>query len=157
MRFPKSRVLAQVAAVSLKTNKLAIGTELTILDIDQKEITRADGSSVLNDVALCESKSGNVRVPMRELLKMTREDDGKMFATEDGSDDVELPVKFKIVGSADRKNSRTGDTIYPIYAYKGVEDMLESGNIDWNKLVENGLKKDHGFDPVQDYTIAVIG
>jgi hypothetical protein len=151
MKYSKTRAVQQIAAAALKSRKLAVGTELVAVSVDER--TLEDGTP--NDVLLCESASGNIRVPMRELLKMKTAEGKNIFAIEEGSSEVDLPGKVKIVGAEDRKD-RNGKTIYPIFAYNLAASQLEAGSIDCEKLVAGGLKDNHGMDPVQNYTVAVL-
>jgi hypothetical protein len=151
MKYSRTRAIEQIAAAALKSRKIEIGTELTVSSVIEGEL--ANGQA--NEVLLCETTKGNIRVPVRELLKMKQADGSNVFSMEEGAAEVELPGKLKIVSSTDRTD-RDGDTVYPIYAYKKAEEQLEAGNIDWSALKDGGLKKDHGFDPVQNYVVAVL-
>ncbi|MDH5533919.1 MAG: hypothetical protein OEX81_05860 [Candidatus Pacebacteria bacterium] len=152
MNYSKKRAMAQIAAFSLKSKIVAPGTSLKLVDIQTGSFEQ-NGNEVANDVMLCETKDGNLRVPVREFLKMKNSDGTPVFKSEEGSDEVSFPNNFKIVSSKPRTD-RDGNAIYPTYAYKKVDDFFD-GAIDWNGLVDGGLKKDHGFDQVQDYTISI--
>ena len=150
MKYSKERANAQIAATSLKSSKLDAGTELTLVDIIEGSFEQ-NGKEVPNDVMLCETSNGNVRVPVREFMKMKT--DGKLYASEEGAKEIELPGKFKVVSSEPRED-RNGKAIYPIFAYNKAQEFLD-GAVDWNGLVDGGTKTDHGFDQVQNYTIAI--
>jgi len=153
MKYSKARALAQVAAASLKYAKLPIGEELSLVDVKADEIEDNNGNMIPNDTAIFAKKSGgNVKVSLRELFKMSTTDGGNLYSAEDDADEVEIPEKIAVRDSEDRTDSQDR-TVFPILAYKGAEEMLKSGDIDWNALVEAGVKEDHGFEPVQNYTV----
>ena len=151
MKYNKSRAMAQVAATSLKSNIVENGTELTLVEIVEGSFEQ-NGKEVPNDVMLCETKDGNVRVPVREFMKMKSE--GSLYGSEEGSKDIELPGKFTIV-DAEPRNDRDGNPIFPVFAYNKAQEFLDGEVADWSELVAGGTKANHGFDQVQNYTISV--
>jgi len=152
MKYSKERAIAQIAAASLKSAILPNGTELSLVSIVEQELDNGQP----NDILLCESKDGNIRVPVRELMKMKTEDGSSVYGSEEGATEVELPGKFKIV-SAEPRTDRDGDAVYPIFAYNKAQEQLDAGGIDWAELKAGGLKANNGgFDQVQNYTIATM-
>ena len=155
MKYSRKRAVAQITATSLKAAKLAIGTELTLEEVRMAELQGRGGEETPNDTLICNSRNGRVSIPVREFTKMKTTDDTPLWTGEDNSTNVELPEKFVIRSSEDRKD-RNGNVIFPIFAYKDADKQLAENNIDWNALVASGLKDNHGYDPVQNYTIEVM-
>lgn len=154
MKYSRKRVLAQVSATSLKSAKLPVGLELTIEAVRTGELKDAQGNDVPNDVLICNSAKGRIAIPMREYTRFRTADNSPMW-TGEGSTEVELHERFKIASSEDRK-TKDGQTIYPIFAYKAIDEQLKTNAVDWNALVESGLKDNHGYDAVQNYTTEVL-
>lgn len=152
MKYNRDRANAQIAATSLKSAIVEPGTELTLVSIIEGSFEQ-NGKEVPNDVMLCETPEGNVRVPVREFMKMKT--DGDLFQAEEGAKEIDLPGKFKIVSSEGRTD-RDGDAIYPVFAYNKAQEFLDGEVSDWAELKKAGLKANNGgFDQVQNYTIAI--
>lgn len=155
MKFPKERAYQAVVATSLKSKKLEVGTELTLLNIVQGSIKNGN-RDVVNDVLIMSDNTGKrLRVPMRELVKMRTPDNKELFSNIEGTEDVNIAERLKIVSSTDRKD-QSGAVIYPLQAYKLQDDFLNNKIQGWNNLVAGGLKDNHGFEPVQDYIVAAL-
>jgi len=149
-KYSRSRAVAQIAAASLKGAIVPTGTVLAVAEIVEGELDNGQP----NDVMLCSTESGNIRVPVREFLKMNA-GEGKHFVGEEGSDEVELAAKFKITGAEPRKD-RDGDPVFPIFAYNLGQAQLDAGEIDWAALKAGGLKAGNKLDQVQNYTIEIL-
>jgi len=150
MQIDKVRSMAQVAATGLKSAKLKVGTELTVIELVKNTLP---GTETPNDSLLCETAEGNKRVPLREMFKMVNEAGKRTWSSEEGSDKMEIPGKFKVVSSTDRIVQ--GETQFPIQAYNDGARQIEELDFDYAKLVKSGLRGDHGMEAVQDYVIAV--
>ena len=154
MKYPKDRAMAQVASANLKSKKLPQGTELTIVDFVEGKLT--SNENVPNDMFIATTSEGKrIRIPARELLKMTKEDGTSSFTSQAGEHEVVIPDKFKIVKSEDRKD-RNDNPVYPIGAYKLGADFLAGKIKGWDNLVAGGIKEGNELDVVQNYQIAVL-
>lgn len=154
MKYPKERAMAQVALANLKSKKLPVGTELTVVDFVEGKLT--SNEKVPNDMFIATTSEGKrVRIPARELLKMTTEGGGSSFTSEAGKSEVIIPDKFKIVKAEDRKD-RNDNPVYPIGAYKLGADFLAGKVKGWDNLVAGGIKEDNKLDVVQNYQIAIL-
>jgi len=154
MKYSKERAMEQIAATSLKSRKLAVNTELTITAVTTGHYKQND-KEVANDTLVCETADGIIKVPVREFMKMKNEVVGeKLYSSEEGSKDIEFAGKVKIVAAEDRLD-RNDNVIYPTFAYNRADDFF-NGVIQWDDLVASGLKAGSSFDPVQNYTVAVL-
>ena len=158
MKYSKERAMAQIAATSLKSKKLPVGTELTIDTITTDNFIQNKGQDneklVPNDTLVCTSKDGIIRVPVREFMKMKTAEGKALYSTEEGSKDAELAGSFKITASIDRVD-RNDNVIYPTFAYNRADDFF-AGKIQWDALVDGGVKGGQKFDAVQNYTVAEL-
>jgi hypothetical protein len=160
MKYNKKKAHEQINSVALKSKKLPVGTELTVLDIVPGTMKQKIGTGereVANDVASCITNEGKrIRVPMRELLRFQTADKKEIHSVAD-AENIEFPDRFKIVSSSDRRD-RKNEIIYPIQAYKLGQDFLEGKEAanTWDKVVAGGLRDGHNLDPVQDYAIAAL-
>jgi len=153
MKYSKERAMEQIAATSLKARKLDVNTELSISGLTKGSFEQ-NGKEVANDTLICETPNGIVKVPVREFMKMKGENGAKTYTSEAGSTDIEFPGKFKVVTAEDRLD-RNDNVIYPTFAYNRADDFF-AGTIDWDTLVGSGVKAGSNFDPVQNYTIAIL-
>ena len=154
--YSLKRAQEQIAAVNLKSEILIKGTTLQLEQLMEGTIEYGNGQEKPNDVLLCKNLSNNktVKVSVREFQKMELED-GAHFLSSPGDELISFPERIIIISSTDRKD-RKGNVIYPIMAYEKVAEFLaEGGKLTWDQLVEAGFKKDHGYAPVQTYTIKV--
>lgn len=152
--YNKARAMKQINSVGLKTAKLPVGTKLTVGETVEGSIKRANGQEILTDYLMCTTAKGVIRVPVSELLKMKTKDGSPVFKSEEGSTDIQFPGEFSIASSEDRKNARTGEIVYPLFAYKNAEAFRNGEISSWEDLVAGGLKEGE-FSPVQDYTIVL--
>jgi len=155
MKYSKKRASAQVAAPSIKYVGLNVGEKVTFNDIVTGELDGTNGQKVVNDVIMAKKADGTqCKVPVREFLKMGIQGQGTHYKSEDNNDDVNMPNGFTVVSKEDRK-SRDGKTVvYPAASYK-LADAFFKGEVDYNGLVEGGLKEDNTFAPIQNYTIEI--
>jgi hypothetical protein len=150
----RDRAVKQLAASNLKSVKLEKGEVLTLVDIEESDI-EINGKSRPNDIVVFSTSKGLKRTSLGEVLRFRLEDGSTLMNQEEG--DLEIPSQIKIHGSEDRVSSVTGEPIYPVMAYKAFEKQREAGNgIDWNALVESGVKADNKYAPVQNYTIELV-
>jgi hypothetical protein len=155
MKVNKERAYAQRVAVSLKSRKIAEGTEFTTQDVVEGSYQQGN-QTVPNDIVMTTDGDGKiVRIPMRELLKMTIEGGVNVLDAKQGEAEASIPDKFRIVSSTDRQD-RNGNVVYPINAYKLGQDFLDKKVSGWDTVVAGGLKEDNTLEPVQNYVIAVL-
>lgn len=154
MNYSKAKVNKQTQMSSLKYIDIAEGTVLNFKDIIDGEFEQ-NGEIVPNDSVKCvENGDGRtIKLPVREFLKMTTE--GDLFQSEDGNDNVKFPKSITIKSKADRED-RDGNVVFPLFAYNKAEEFLAEGSdLEWSDLLAGDLKADHGYSPVQDYTVTV--
>ena len=154
MNYSKKRAIAQTTAPSLKYISIENNTTLTIKDLEEKSYKGNQGEDVPNDQLICVKEDGkNIKVPMREFLKMNLKSGGNHYESQNNSDEIKLPTSFTILSGEDRKDNKER-TVYPVYAYKLADDFLKEGSaVDYEELVAGGLKDDNTFAPVQNYLI----
>lgn len=145
---------------SAKSHKLPVGAIIEITG--KKEESYTLGNEVVpNDklrinVQGAEAKNGEYYFPVRELLKAKTANGSEPLFTEEGGETF-FPSKLTVVSSEDRTD-RNGQPVYPVQAYKAFEAQIEAGaGIDWNALVESGVKDDNELAPVQNYTFMIEG
>ena len=155
--YPVKRAQQQVQAGALKSKKLEVGVKIKFEELIEDEFETTNGKKVVNDKFLCvTSTDKRLTVPVREYLKMNLVDGNKHYKTEPGSENVTFPSAIIIRDSKDRLDKK-GNPIFPVFAYKEADTFLAVGSsMTWNELVEHGLKDEHPFDVVQDYTIEVL-
>lgn len=144
---------------SAKSQKFPAGTVIEVVgmragtyEIDGKEV--ANDKLEVNVTGAGEAQNGKYLLPCREFLKAKTAEGSEPLYNEEGGN-THFPAQFKVVSSEDRKD-REGKEVYPVQAYKGFEDMIEAGKgIDWNALVESGVKDDNELSPVQNYTFMI--
>jgi len=157
----KKRALSRANGLNIKTNKLAIGTVLNLLEIDEKNTTitrNGKEEELVNDVYVMESPElGLVNIPIAEYFKFKLAN-GQLFTSE-GANEGEMFIidSFKIVGSEDRKD-RDGDVVYPSFMYVAFEEQRDNNSWDWASLKGSGLKPEFTDNavPVQTYTIEAL-
>jgi len=143
---------------SAKSHKFPAGAVISIEGITEDSYI-ADGKEQANDklhisVANAGAKDGKYILPCREFLKMSTTDDSESLFSEEGANTI-FPASFEVKSSEDRKD-RDDNEVYPVQAYNGFEAQIEAGaGIDWNGLVESGVKADNTLTPVQNYTVVV--
>ena len=154
MKYSKERAMEQIAATSLKSRKLPLNTVLTLSGVTPGHYEQ-NGKEVANDTLICETADGIIKIPVREFMKMKNEKVGeKLYSAEEGSKDVDFPGKVEIVAAEDRLD-RNNNVIMPTFAYNRADDFF-AGKIQWDDLVASGTKAGQTFDPVQNYTVAVL-
>jgi len=154
--YSKKRAYQQVATGAFKSKIHNDGEVLNFTDIIEDSFTNNNGNQVPNDSILCVNSEGKkIKLPVREYLKMNTKDNEQHFSSEGDSDVIKLPASITIV-SGEGREDRNGNPIYPIFAYKLAEDFLAEGSdLEWDDLVAGGLKDEHPFDQVQNYTVAI--
>lgn len=155
--YSYERALEQVSAPSIKNAKLKIGDVLRFGEIMPGTIVYGNGKEVANDVIMCtlEPEGSRKKLSLREYFKMKLSGEVKHYKQK-GESEVAFPAGIKIVKMEDRKD-REGNVIYPLLAYKLADSFLSSdGKMKWPELVAGGYKEDHGYDPVQNYTIEIV-
>ena len=157
LSYSKKSANSLIAARSLKNAKLPEGTVLTVSQIV------ADEKEARMHYILCDTKENKVRVPMKDFVNMKNSEGGTSYHAGEGddSDEIVIPASFTIVGSKDR-TAADGTTVFPLGAYNKGEDFIKTlrdesvKNMEWDALVEGGLKAGNGgFEPVQDYVISI--
>jgi len=151
--YNKVRAMKQVIATGLKAKKLAVGTELSVESVTEQDPIIVNGVERFRDFALCNSKDGQVRIPMNEFLRFKTKDGKPVYQAEDAAENIKLPSTLKIESSTDRKD-RVGNTIYPLQAYKLSQELVD-GTKTWEECVAAGLKPGVTFDAVQDYIVSI--
>lgn len=121
--YPKKRVAAQVIATGLKSEKLAVGTKLTVESINMFDPIVVGTTERFKDFALCNSGQKQVKVPMNEFLRFKTKDGKPVYQNEGESENSKLPNSLTIEGSTDRKD-RNGNTIYPYSLTKSRKLLL---------------------------------
>ena len=155
MLYSKERAMAQISAQSLKSKIIPVGSELVLEEMNKQDF---EGTDKANDWILCSIKgeNKNVKIPVRELFKMTVAGGKKMFTTSEGSDDIKFPKSVTIT-KAEGRTDREDREVFPVFAYENAQEYLDADSADrsWEMLIEGGLKDNHPFDQVQDYTVSV--
>lgn len=158
MIYSKKRAHEQTLAVSLKSRKVEPETVFTV-DSTIEGTVQQNNRTLANDILVVTKNTGEqVNIPMREFLRMRTADGKKVVSNTEDAENISIPDRFKVVSSEDRKD-QAGNTIYPIQAYKLGQKMLDgeiSGAGAWAEVVAGGMKDGHKFEPVQNYTIAVL-
>ena len=157
LSYSKKKANSLIAARSLKNSKLPEGTVLTVAQIV------ADEKEPRMHYLLCDTKENKVRVPMKDFVNMKNVDGGASYHAGEGddSDEIIIPASFTITGSTDRK-AADGTVVFPLGAYNKGDDFIKTlrddsvKNMEWDTLVEGGLKANNGgYEPVQDYVISI--
>lgn len=157
--YSRERAQQQITAGSLKSKILVPGTVLIVKDLKLDDFKQGN-RTVPNDTLFCVEKDSNknIKVPVRELFKMTVENnDGSHYYEDETGTGIKFPNEIKIVSSSDRMTA--GDDpqpVYPVYAYELAQQFFESdGKMKWGELVAGGLKADNTMDIVQNYVVEV--
>lgn len=157
--YSKKRLMAQDRVPTMTSKKMKEGTVLTIVDVLRGTYTNDQDVEVVNDVLLLNDQEGNQhKLPVKEFNKMIFKT-GDSHEGEAGSDEIELPDAFKILSSEDRKGDGEEQPRYVTYAYKGGAAFVKARGkgLDYIKdVIESGLKEPNHFDPLQNYTVAVV-
>jgi hypothetical protein len=152
-KYSKKRAIAQQRTSSFKYIDVPAGTVLNFNDVIENSIQR-DGQEVITDYIMCSDKDGrNIKLPVREFLKMQLPEGASHYEGENGNDEVSLPAGITIVSSKDRVDT-DGDTVFPVHAYNGADEFLaEDSDMDWADLKATKLKEDNNLKAVQDYVV----
>lgn len=153
--YSLKRAQEQIAAMSLKARIIAPGTVVRFVSLMTGEIEYGDGGEKPNDMFICSNESVGMpmKISMREYLKM-KVQSGTHYET--NGESIAFPDGFKIVSSKARTD-RKDNVIYPLMAYKEYKSFLaKKGRMSWDDLLEAGMTENHGFEPVQDYTIELL-
>lgn len=155
IKISKVRFLAQKDAMSLKYNKLDPGTTIHFQELKEDTIVNSD-REVPNDVIFGATEKGDsIKLPVREIIRMRTADGKSLIQSEADSNSIDFPTGVKIVESKDRKG-RNDKIVYPIGSYLLVNDLM-AGKIDYQELLDGGMKENNGgFEPVQDYIVEEI-
>jgi len=155
--YSKSKMLNTLPKPSIKNVKLPVGEEITVKQVVNDE----KSTDTLNlDYLLCTRANGGLlKIGIGEYARMTVNGGGNTFDSEEG-EQVAIAEKFKITSSEDRTLA-DGKPAYPGAAYNGFQDFVKKAQanetVDWRSLSATGLKEGHGFAPVQNYTIELVG
>ena len=151
--YSKKRAIAQQRTSSFKYIEIPAGSVLNFNDVVEQSLTR-DNQEVITDYIMCQDKDGrNIKLPVREYLKMQLPEGVNHYDGETGNDEVSLPAGITIVSSKDRVDT-DGDTVFPVHAYNGADAFLADGSeMTWAELKATDLKSDNKLKPVQDYTV----
>jgi hypothetical protein len=162
LAYSKSKAISAQRAASIKSAKIAEGTEVVVDEIFEHPDTT---DRINRDELRCIVDGKRLRIPVREFMNMAVASGNLTETSEsDPTGQVIFPAKFKIVKAEDRMATVNGkqETVYPLQAYNMGLSQIEAANkgdqnaFDFAKLVAGGLRPDHGLDPVQNYTIAVL-
>ena len=147
IRYSKQDLLKLSPATGLKAKKIPINTTIIIIDLKRSKLE----NGFINDCLLCDMSGKKINIPIREYIRFTVQN-GDLY---DSDGDLIFPNEFVIVSSSDRRD-RTGDVMYPIYAYNAFEDQSNENRFDYIELKESGIKEGNKYEPVQDYVISFL-
>ena len=145
-----------VSMPSIKSNKLAEGDTVQILDVREVPEIGPDKDINVDYAVVLVNGTRKMKLPLREYLKLQNQDDSFDFANTSGDDgsEFELVEQFKIVSSADRL--REGEKMWPINAF-ALSDKLFKGEVTFDECMKGDYKENHTeeYTPIQDYTVAL--
>ena len=152
--YSKKRAYQQSQAGSFKYQKLEAGTKLTFIDIIVQTMHEGTDAEYINDYIMCVKPDGKqLKLPVREYMKMTIKDGSERFESEGDNDAVQFPAGITIVSSEGRTD-REGRPVFPVHAYNGADDFLADGSeMTWDDLVASDIKSDNKLPQVQNYTV----
>jgi hypothetical protein len=153
------RALDQERIASFKSNLIADGSTITMtkLTVDSQERGDKDVPTdyfhaVITDPS---GSSKKARIPVAEFLRMELAEGEGHYVQSEGSDVITYAGSVKVTGATPRTD-RNDKVIFPLGAYKNtaVQAFLKDVGADnaWDTL-QNNLKADHAFAPVQNYSI----
>jgi len=146
-----SRVLKQLAARNIRSVELPKEGKLVFQGFSRGEITQTDGSKIPNDTAVYSGTVGLVRIPIKELQKMTNDQGNSVLVMEGESSEV--PLSMEVISSTIRKDSEGKDVYAPYFYenYQAVRDeFAKTGEWKADKL---GALKTNAV-PTRDYVVA---
>lgn len=158
LEIPKDRFEATMVVASAKNKALPVGAVVTLLSRKQQEFTtgtKENPRTVINDILFVDIDGKRASLPMGEIHRFNFTPDSEKLVASEG-ETVQLRTKFKIVSSENRLN-QSGEIMYVPAAYKRADEFFRDENrITYQELIASGPKKDHNYDPIQDYTIEVL-
>lgn len=153
--YPTERFSGILRAQPLRFKKIPLNTHLIAVSVVVGTmIQRKTRVIVPNDVGIFQDVSGKkrYRIPMREFVNFNLSE-GKTIS--DYQEEFKrLPDQIMVVASSDRVN-QNGKIMYPIEAYLLSKEFLNE-EINYQDLLNGGMKEGHTFDAIQDYTVAIL-
>ena len=150
--YSRQAIQSQTKMKSLKYMRaLEAGTELTVTGTHKGSYQDDQGKTVINDSILTRSSNGEViKIAFTDYTAMAVTN-GDLFTGDSDNDVIELPSKIVIVSAKDKTTS-AGEPMLPLFAYEGIESFNKN-EIDFNGLLETGVKTDREYSALQAYTV----
>ena len=153
LKLPKSRFLEQKSATNMKYSKLEKGTTLTLNEIKEGHIEREGQDDLPNDIVFCTDQNGaTVKLPVRELSRMTDSNKKPIVITDQDSNTVDFPEKVTVVDSEDRLANN--EPVFPLGSYKNADKLIKN-EMTYNEVVAGGLADPNPYPALQNYTVSV--
>jgi len=163
--FSKEQIIAATPSASVKGMVFNEGDKLSFLSATAE--ARVNDASETYEVveANYAGASGNVRIPLSELIRMKTADNSSIISV-NAEGDTTPPQTITINKSEGRlrkgivrgETNKAADFMYPTNAYNAAEEMFDEDSgvkFNYNKLIVSGLVSGVKHTPIQDYTVTL--